>query len=1248
MSARSLVPVVLLAGVFAVSGPASAQSPAAAQTKAASAPAPAPMPGALRFTAETPEAMIEAAQRRAESSEDDEGLAAVAVIERLSSRAAGPTGAQALASISGKARSASLRAEARFAEARVGADPRGDTFGVVRSLALLGPFRDTGGGLLRAEGPEEKGFDPAAEFSWGTVLVQWRSLPAPFAGPRGVPLDVFVAPRKESCSYVATALRADAPTKAVLRVASSGQVKLLLDGLEIARSEEVHRLAHFDRIAAKVTLDAGAHTVAIKTCSGALGDEGRVRLRVTDEAGAALDLHADGSIQALAAAGRDKPGKGPKVAARKGPGNPREKTPLEVGLAPGKLPSAVLRTLGGADDLRSPRAAGTLQGFLSAKETSPDVLAFAAWISPAAATRTGWLHVALARATAPDRGSSDVRAEAFVRMELSSELVASQLPDEALNLLRGKPGGDTAIGAVVEARALEGLGIEAMRRLGYHRLRAAYVADKSKASVELLSHLLRLAPAYDTVVARAAANELAARGYPTREYVQLASTQGPAALVQAAQLLFAGNLDDADEASAVVETLLGAGAAKEGLALAQALLGFAPNRAATFALLARAGGDNGAKPADIVRFLARARDLEPTDARFRSELALRKGVQGPAPGTDEKYIVAPSVFLARRKGVPTGLSDVADRELHWFRAVRTHADGRISQLIHYAKEIVIAPKSQSELYEDVPAEGELTELLRARVHRKNGGVAMPLEVHDDGARPRVRWPNLEPGDTVEIALRTWTSSAVGGRGDAPYHFMDYAGAPSTHPLIYNEVVIETVPERPLYVDVLHGTDHKRTESKDEGRSVVRYVWDAPMSVPEEPLSPPLSEIVPVIVGSTFKTWEDFRTWYRGAIQGFTEPDDEVRAIAKQLTKGKNSREDKLRALFDFVADDIRYVNYVSGEWWLPNRPQQLLSRREGDCDDKALLLITLLKAIGIEAQEVMVQTRLTNMPSLLRSKNVAVPLFDHGIAFLPGPGGGRYLDATSPKSRIGPLPSMDAHGLALRLDGPAEIVELPASSPESHGADVAWTVRIGADGGADVVGEELHSGDGAFYLRTYLSEEAGRAQFVEDSLVGPWIAEVEVDKAIEFAADLADGKSRVKYKARSGQLARPDGQDLAVPIAPATSLASQLASLPTRKTPVQLPPSLAPSHHTRVLRFMAPPGHRWLDAPPGGDIRSEFGRAQLSLAPDPADPRTLVVRRNLTLIKPLISTQDYAAFRTFVLQVDALMNKTLRLGRTER
>ncbi len=248
----------------------------------------------------------------------------------------------------------------------------------------------------------------------------------------------------------------------------------------------------------------------------------------------------------------------------------------------------------------------------------------------------------------------------------------------------------------------------------------------------------------------------------------------------------------------------------------------------------------------------------------------------------------------------------------------------------------------------------------------------------------------------------------------------------------------------------------------------RFVWEKPPTVPEEPLAPALSEIVPVIVGSTFKSWADFRAWYAEAVRGFTEPDDEVRRLAAELTKGKTTREEKLSALFNFVADDIRYVNYASGEWWLPNRPQQLLARREGDCDDKAMLLITLLARVGIEAQEVMVQTRDDRQPSLVLAKNVAVPLFDHGIAFLPGPNGGTYLDATSPQSRLGPLPSMDARAVALqhRL-GPAEIVQLPPSSPDDHGSDVTWTITLKPDGSGDLAGEERHVGRRRVLLRTY-------------------------------------------------------------------------------------------------------------------------------------------------------------------------------------
>src|SRR5262249_22613316 len=148
----------------------------------------------------------------------------------------------------------------------------------------------------------------------------------------------------------------------------------------------------------------------------------------------------------------------------------------------------------------------------------------------------------------------------------------------------------------------------------------------------------------------------------------------------------------------------------------------------------------------------------------------------------------------------------------------------------------------------------------------------------------------------------------------------------------------------------------------------------------------------------------------------------------KLTKDKRTRDEKLRALFEFVADDIRYVNYTSAEAWLPNRPHQLLARRQGDCDDKATLLVTLLKAIGVEATLVLVQTRLHPRPVVMSSDKVAIPAFDHGIAYVPASGGqpALWLDATGAESRVGPLPSMDARALTFFVSqGPAVLTPSP-------------------------------------------------------------------------------------------------------------------------------------------------------------------------------------------------------------------------------
>ena len=1228
----------------------------------------APIAPPQRWTAETPDKMIDRAKVRAtaENAKEREILASIAIIADLADDASHGAAVAALTEIAAAPTSKSdapkeARTEAA-AVARILSDDEGtaaaagfDTaLGIVTQSAIIGPFRDTGGGLARREGPEakdEKFSNASANYSWGSVDVHWRQANS---DAEGVPLDLWIDPRKESCSIVAASVKLDKETTFVVRLAATGSARLSIDGVDAGSSEDANSSALFERLAAKADrAAAGSHLISAKVCTGALADDGRVRLRITDEKGDPLHLPTSATL------GEPMPmtGGNPSHAATKvvKMSTPLSRTLVSKGDIDTQIAATIVRTLAGADDDRSPRAPGLLDSIAHAlKPDDVDRLAITGWLAPSGANRSGWLNDARNRA----EKSGDQETVAFCMRRLASSRLSAKMADWAQATIASGPlataKDDEAV--VIRASVKTALNTESLRIEAIHDLEAAADAAQDKASTSLLDELARASSSLDPARETWARVRLAKRGIKDSAYIS--SIRDPKQTVLAANDAFASGPDDADDAIDIVNTVLANGEAKAARALVFQLIELAPNRADVWTAVAdtlAALPRNAKEEAQMRGALQRARDLAPGDARTKGVMTLLEKDKATEAG-DEHYLVPSQTVLANRKGAPAPgtAPDVADRELYWLRAVVMHKDKRVSQLIQYAREIVIAPRTQDELVEDLPAEGDLTEILRARVHRKSGGTAFPVEEHDEGSRPRVKWPDLQPGDVIEVAIRTWTAAAVGGRGDPPFYFIDYAGAPSTHPLLYNEVDIETPKEHPLFVDVLHGAPDKK-EEKDVGAThIVRLVWNAPKIVAEEPLSPAMSEIVPVILGSTFQTWNDFRAWYTEAVKGFTEPDDEVRRLAAELTKGKNSREDKIRAIFNFVSDDIRYVNYVSGEWWLPNRPQQLLARREGDCDDKAMLLITLLKSIGITAEEVMVQTRETAQPSILRSQHVAAPMFDHGIAFLPGiqlagsPGAtsaGTFLDATSPESRLGPLPSMDARAVALKMNaGPAEIVSMPASSPADHGSNVNWTITLKPDGSGDLSGEEEHTGDGAFWLRTFLTEEGARQEYVRDNLLGAWFSSMDVDKAIDFKGDLPGGRAIVKYKAHSNVIARHEDSDLFVPLSPSATMTSQLAPLVNRTLPVSLPPQLAPSHQTRTIKVIAPPGFSWGPLPAKGDVAGgDFGSAHLEVMKDPRDARAIVISRSVILDRSEISVDKYAAWRSFLQQIDALMHKGVRL-----
>jgi len=109
--------------------------------------------------------------------------------------------------------------------------------------------------------------------------------------------------------------------------------------------------------------------------------------------------------------------------------------------------------------------------------------------------------------------------------------------------------------------------------------------------------------------------------------------------------------------------------------------------------------------------------------------------------------------------------------------------------------------------------------------------------------------------------------------------------------------------------------------------------------------------------SQFSNWgqivESAIPLYRAAA-----PSSEIEELTARLRAIGPTDEQRAIAVMKFVQEEIRYTGIEEGEGaFRPTPPNEVLARRYGDCKDKALLAVTLLKALGIEAAPALVSTR---------------------------------------------------------------------------------------------------------------------------------------------------------------------------------------------------------------------------------------------------------------------------------------------------
>lgn len=158
-------------------------------------------------------------------------------------------------------------------------------------------------------------------------------------------------------------------------------------------------------------------------------------------------------------------------------------------------------------------------------------------------------------------------------------------------------------------------------------------------------------------------------------------------------------------------------------------------------------------------------------------------------------------------------------------------------------------------------------------------------------------------------------------------------------------------------------------------------------------------LLATLQGSAGESFAAFARYYANAWEQAQAQADtaEVRKLAEALVAGKSDWLSKVRALCEFVQNDVSYdaSTLKSVENWLPLAPGETLRSQRADCKGKVALLQSLLAAVGVKS-----------VPLLLRVED---QYFSWGE--LPGTAFFNHVAlAIEPPPNHAPLPAMLTQG----------------------------------------------------------------------------------------------------------------------------------------------------------------------------------------------------------------------------------------------
>jgi len=247
-----------------------------------------------------------------------------------------------------------------------------------------------------------------------------------------------------------------------------------------------------------------------------------------------------------------------------------------------------------------------------------------------------------------------------------------------------------------------------------------------------------------------------------------------------------------------------------------------------------------------------------------------------------------------------------------------------------------------------------------------------------------------------------------------------------------------------------GTE-KPVVKKGEKSDVYQWQWEAVRAFEHERLGPGLMSLVPrlYIKPLTFiydkyagrqSTWEELSAWHYSLLQGRDVLTTDQQAQIKALVEGIDDDYEKVKKLYTYMGEKMRYVSIQLGIGGLqPMTASETQRMGFGDCKALSYYLKTMLQTIGIASEYVAISVN----NARLYADYPNVQQMDHVILKVPLKDRTLWLECTNPTLPFGYIHSgIAGHDALIIRPEKGALERLPVQGDSLHTQNYQVSVKL--------------------------------------------------------------------------------------------------------------------------------------------------------------------------------------------------------------